>query len=166
MAKSSPSMAKNKIQRSLLQIVYGYPNAKQIEQIWQYFDNCCAYCHTAIDRSRRNGHLDHLRAISDGGTNDQHNFVLSCHLCNGDEREQDWQVFLQIKCRELSNDEYRRRLQKILDWQKHAKASNIDETSRQEIDEIIAKAKQDFDGAVAKIRALKDKITVNNETKE
>lgn len=81
-------------------------------------------------------------------------------------REQDWQVFLQIKCRELSNDEYRRRLQKILDWQKHAKASNIDETSRQEIDEIIAKAKQDFDGAVAKIRALKDKITVNNETKE
>ena len=39
MAKVTPSMAKNQIKRSLLQIIDTHPNKSQKQQVWNYFDN-------------------------------------------------------------------------------------------------------------------------------
>ncbi|WP_313492895.1 HNH endonuclease [Psychrobacter faecalis] len=86
MAKVTPSMAKNQIKRSLLQVIDTHPNKSQKQQVWNYFDNKCAYCDIVIDPNSRKGHLDHLQAVKDGGTNEIYNFVLACNICNGDEK--------------------------------------------------------------------------------
>ncbi len=88
MAKVTPSMAKNQIKRSLLQIIDTHPNKSQKQQVWNCFDNKCAYCDIVIDPNSRKGHLDHLQAVKDGGTNEIYNFVLACNICNGDEKRE------------------------------------------------------------------------------
>ncbi len=152
-------MAKNSMQRSLFKIIYGYPADKEKMDVWQYFDNCCAYCGYHIEVGSRKGHLDHLIAISDGGTNDIHNFVLACHICNGDEkREQSWLDFLKLKCSDLSSEVFEQRLMKIKTWQGQSDIQQFDENVQLEIKAIIEQAKQDFDKAVDNMRALKQKI--------
>ena len=160
MSYTTPSMAKNKIQRSLIQIIYGYPNQIDKQKVWEYFDNRCAYCDCKIEKASRKGHLDHLIAISDGGTNDIHNLVLACSICNGDEkREQHWLDFLKLKCQKFPNTIFKARFEKIIAWQNKAELSKIDDKTQMEIDGIIAQAKQDFDNAVIKMRALKQRIS-------
>ena len=131
--------------------------------IWQYFESHCAYCDCEIEEGSRKGHLDHLIAISNGGTNDIHNFVLACNICNGDEkREQHWLGFLQLKCKNLSQVVFEQRYQKIIDWQRQAEILKIDDEVQIEIEKIISPAKQDFDDAVVKMWALKQKISSKN----
>lgn len=159
MSYTTPSIAKNKIQRSLIQIIHGYPKEKDKQKIWQYFNNRCAYCDCLIEIGSRKGHLDHLVAVSDGGTNDIHNFVLACSTCNGDEkREQDWLDFLKLKCENFPKAIFDERFEKITSWQNKAELLKIDNETQLEIDKIIAQAKQDFDNAVIKMRALKKQI--------
>ena len=160
MSYTTPSIAKNKIQRSLLQIIYGYPDQKAKQKIWQYFENRCAYCNAYIDQGSRQSHLDHLIAISDGGKNDIYNFALACNICNGDEkREQYWLDFLKLKCKGLPNVIFEKRCEKIRFWQDQGELSQIDDETRLEIEKIIAQAKQDFDNAVVKMRALKQRMS-------
>ena len=119
MAKDTVPIAKNQMQRSLLKIIYDYPKEKDKQKIWQYFESHCAYCDCEIEQGSRKGHLDHLIAISNGGTNDIHNFVLACSIFNGDEkREQHWLGFLQLKCKNLAQVVFEQRYQKIIDWQR------------------------------------------------
>lgn len=159
MSYVTSSIAKNKIQRGLLQIIRGYPSDKEKQKIWQYFDSSCAYCNCEIEQGSRTGHLDHLIAISDGGTNDMHNFVLACSICNGDEkREQKWLDFLLFKCRDLPTPIFEQRLAKINNWQQQSSNIQLDQEMLQEIGQIIVQAKQDFDNAVLKMRTLKQKI--------
>ncbi|WP_201592659.1 HNH endonuclease [Psychrobacter fozii] len=162
MAKVTPSMAKNQIKRSLLQIVDSHPNKVQKQQIWHYFDNKCAYCDIGIEHISRQGHLDHLLAVQDGGSNDVYNFVLACHICNGDEkRETPWREFLMNKCERLSESIYIERLAKIEVWQGQSIMSQIDAELLARMEAIIDKAKVNFDQSVEQMRALRDSITTN-----
>lgn len=162
MAKVTPSMAKNQIKRSLLQIVDLHPNKMQKQQIWRYFDNKCAYCDITIDPNSRQGHLDHLLAVQNGGSNDIYNFVLACNICNGDEkRETQWREFLISKCKNLSDSTYVERLTKIETWQRQSIMSQIDTEVLARMEVIIDTAKANFDQSVEQMRILRDSITTN-----
>lgn len=162
MAKISPSMAKNQIKRSLLQIMDTHPNNTQKQKIWSYFDNRCAYCDIVIDPNSRKGHLDHLLAIKDGGSNEIYNFVLACNICNGDEkREMPWREFLINKCSNLSNSVYIDRLAHIEAWHQKSIINQLDAATMTQIDNIIQTSQANFDKSVEQMRELRDSITKN-----
>ena len=95
----TPSQARNSIKRALKAIVDPVAKAKQKNAIWDFFNARCAYCDRNIERASRTGHIDHLIAESDGGSNRLSNLVLTCAVCNGDEkREMDWKEFISYKC--------------------------------------------------------------------
>ena len=162
MAKVTPSMAKNQIKRSLVQIIDAHPNNVQKQQIWRHFDYKCAYCGIVIDPKSRKGHLDHLLAMKEGGSNDIYNFVLACNICNGDEkREMAWLEFLTNKCKELPDTIYTERLEKIENWQQQSVIGQLDDQLLAQIDNIIKVAHANFEQSVEQMRALRDSITTN-----
>ncbi|HEV7784427.1 MAG TPA: HNH endonuclease signature motif containing protein [Thermoanaerobaculia bacterium] len=116
MPRMTPSMARSAIKRALLGVLDRYPSKKQVARMWEFFDDRCVYCQDTLSRQIRNGHVDHLVAVAEGGTNRLSNFVLSCGFCNGDERrESNWDEFLRWKAGKDS-DAYDRRRSKILAW--------------------------------------------------
>lgn len=156
MAKDTPSMAKNKIRRSLGAICDPHPSKAEENALWDYFDSQCAYCGTAIERASRTGHLDHLIPTSEGGTNSIYNHALSCAKCNGDEkREGDWVAFLQTKSPSPMVFELRKN--RISQWLQRSPKGVKDPTSIALREAIINKALADFDMAVAQMRTLRDK---------
>jgi hypothetical protein len=95
----TPSQARNAIKKCLKALIDPKPNKEAKERIWSYFENNCAYCGKALTKASRNGHIDHLYSEMDGGSNKLSNLVLTCAICNGDEkRESNWEVFLAEKC--------------------------------------------------------------------
>lgn len=44
MPKYTPSMAKNKMKRSLVAIYDPLPTKKEVETLWEYFNSSCATC--------------------------------------------------------------------------------------------------------------------------
>ena len=155
-------MAKNQIKRSLLQVIDTHPNKAQKQQVWSYFDNKCAYCNIVIEPNSRTGHLDHLHAVKDGGSNDVYNFVLACNICNGDEkREMPWREFLVIKCQNLPNSVYVERLAHIENWHQKSIISQLDAELVFQIDAIIETAQASFKNSIKQMRALRDSITTN-----
>lgn len=162
MAKVTPSMAKNQIKRSLLQVIDTHPNKSQKQQVWNYFDNKCAYCNIVIEPNSRKGHLDHLHAVRDGGSNDVYNFVLACNICNGDEkREMPWREFLVIKCQNLPNSVYVERLVHIENWHQKSLMSQLDADLVFQVDAIIETAQASFENSIKQMRALRDSMTTN-----
>ena len=162
MAKTTPSMAKGHINRSLLQIIDKPPTKVQKQLIWQYFDSRCAYCDICIEPNSRKGHLDHLISTKDGGNNDIYNFVLACNICNGDEkRETPWRAFLKNKCDNLSSEMYLKRLSHIENWHNQSDVNQLDTEILNKIQTIIEKAKNDFDHSVEQMRMLRDSIIKN-----
>ncbi|AGN11343.1 HNH endonuclease [Simiduia agarivorans] len=158
MAKDTPSMAKNKIKRSLGAICDPHPSKKEEDALWMYFNFQCAYCGILIERASRTGHLDHLIPASEGGTNSIYNHALSCAKCNGDEkREGEWDSFLKVKA--LSNEIYEIRKNKIEAWLKKSPKVLNDPDFIAMRDRIINKAIADFDVAVSKMRELRNKCT-------
>src|SRR3954470_16106894 len=98
MASMTAPMARSAIRRALLGVLDRYPSKKQVARLWEFFDSRCAFCQASLSRQLRNGHVDHLIAVAEGGTNHPSNFVLSCGVCNGDERrESNWYDFLRSK---------------------------------------------------------------------
>ena len=153
-AKDTPSMAKNKIRRSLAAILDPHPSAKAVDDLWKYFNATCAYCGVLIDRKSRTGHVDHLVSSALGGSNDIHNHVLSCARCNGDEkREEAWQSFLSRK----ANDPVvaKERTDRILAWLAKAKPATASVSSEERAQAIVQSAIDSYDLAVAQMRALK-----------
>lgn len=156
MAKDTPSMAKNKIKRSLAAICDPHPSKKEENALWDYFNFECAYCGVSIQRASRTGHLDHLVPTAEGGTNSIYNHALSCAKCNGDEkREEEWDSFL--KSKSTSRDLYELRKERISVWLQRAtlRASSSEVIAKR--DSIINKALADFDIAVAEMRELRDR---------
>ena len=95
----SPSQARNSIKRALKAVIDPVAKAKEKNAVWLFFQNRCAYCDCEIERDSRTGHIDHLIAEADGGSNRLSNLVLTCAVCNGDEkREMDWEEFIAEKC--------------------------------------------------------------------
>lgn len=158
MAKDTPSMAKNKIKRSLGAIYDSHPSKKEVNTLWEYFDYQCAYCGTLIDRDSRTGHIDHLVPTAEGGTNSIYNHALSCARCNGDEkREEAWEPFL--KSKSYSFEEYKQKKNKISQWLQRAPTRVNDPEVISVRESIINKALADFDAAVVQMRELRDKCT-------
>lgn len=153
MAKDTPSMAKNKIRRSLSAIIDPHPTAAEVNELWSYFASSCAYCGVGIDRASRTGHMDHVDSSALGGSNRVHNHVLACAKCNGDEkREEHWISFLTRKAG--SNAEERR--MRIEAWAaRGSKAPGIDPAVRAQAEAIIERTLGSFDDAVSQLRRLR-----------
>jgi CRISPR/Cas system Type II protein with McrA/HNH and RuvC-like nuclease domain len=148
-------MAKNKIKRCLNAICDPHPSKADLNLLWEYFDYQCAYCGIAIERASRKGHIDHLVAVSEGGSNSIYNHVLSCATCNGDEkREEAWEPFLRKKA--VDAEGYQQRQDTIESWLQRA-PSMLHTPEFSELREVIINtALADFDAAVAKMRSLRD----------
>ena len=113
----TPSQARNAIKRSLKALIDPKPTPQQKSLIWEYFQNQCAYCGCPLKRSERKAHIDHLIAESEGGSNQLCNLILTCPVCNGDEkREHAWQAFLLEKCGD-DHSTYQARHDRISQWQ-------------------------------------------------
>ena len=156
MAKHTPSMAKNQMKRCMNAILDPHPSSAEVKTLWQYFDSSCVYCGKKLLVEDRNGHLDHIIAQSEGGTNNIHNFLLACGRCNGDEkRELDWKEFLEQKA--TSDSERETQYNKVIAWMKQAPADLqvLDAETLRQASEITAQAMRDFDTAVEKLRALR-----------
>ena len=112
----TPSQARNAIKKSLKGIIDPKPTKDEKELIWHYFDYQCAYCGCTLNPKERQAHLDHVIAESDGGSNHLCNLILTCAICNGDDkREMDWQAFLLQKCQGETTT-YQQRHKKIIRW--------------------------------------------------
>lgn len=151
-------MAKNKIKRSLGAIIDPHPSDKEKTLLWKYFDNSCAYCGLVMERKSRVGHLDHVIPTSEGGNNSVYNHVLSCAVCNGDEkREMSWLKFLgkKVECSELFNS---RKLH-IETWLSKNTMKPLSDNTQQEMENIINQALSQFDKSVESMRELRAKIT-------
>jgi hypothetical protein len=154
MPKDTPSMAKNKIRRSLLAILDPHPSKAEIEELWSYFGRSCAYCGVAIERGSRTGHLDHVIASTAGGSNGIHNCVLSCGRCNGDEkREEDWRTFLDRKAGGAEVAMTRAKL--IEEWLSCVPVAVINPEAERQVQAIIAEAISHYEHAVTRMRALR-----------
>ena len=155
MAKNTPSMAKNMIRRSLLAVIDPHPSKSEIDQLWKYFQSSCAYCGIEILRESRTGHLDHVVSSAMGGSNSIYNHVLSCSICNGDDkREESWQSFLPRKA--IDQNLLTERHSRIAQWLALLPAQTPATQEIQfQIDAIINDAINNFDAAIKELRALR-----------
>ncbi|MBN2584088.1 MAG: HNH endonuclease [Planctomycetes bacterium] len=112
----TPAYVKNIIRRCFSEIVDPSPTKREVDAIWQHFDNCCAYCGKSLQRKVKEGHIDHLVSASRGGMNALGNRVLSCSSCNEMEKlDKPWEDFLKSKAR--SDADFMKRYKRIKDWQ-------------------------------------------------
>jgi len=154
MPKDTPSMAKNKMRRSLVAIYDPHPSRIEVNELWEYFGSRCAYCGAPMERESRIGHLDHLVPSSDGGSNNIHNHALSCPRCNGDEkREELWQSFVARKSENSSV--YEKRYAKIEYWLSLAPPSAANAELLVEAESIIKEAIESFESSVKRMRMLR-----------
>ena len=157
MPKDTPSIAKNKIKRSLIAILDPHPSEADVSRLWQHFQSACAYCGLALDRNSRQGHVDHATSSAYGGTNSIHSHILACGRCNGDEkREESWQTFLPKKC--SSPDVLTGRRVRIEEWlaMEQCEVWRNDRNKLQRAEEIVKRVIASFDEAVADMRRLRD----------
>jgi 5-methylcytosine-specific restriction endonuclease McrA len=152
MGKQTPSQAKNTIKRSLFEIISPAPTDKEKKEIWEYYEYSCAYCGRELKKDERKGHLDHIKPISNGGTNSKYNLLLSCSICNGDEkRDMDWDEFLKEKNTNIN--EYNRRKTSIEIWKARDQFA-IDDKVLSDVNELITEAIVNYDLFVEKVRGI------------
>ena len=150
MARFSPSIAKNVMTRAMYAIIDPLPSPPEVEKLWSHFEGKCAYCGCPIERASRTGHLDHVRAAAEDGSNSVFNHVLACARCNGDlKRETPWLKFLDSTVadpvlRKARGARIRAWLARAPDW-----------TVTPQEKAIIQKALSAFDRSVTELRALR-----------
>jgi len=107
---------KNYVRRALRELVDPSPDKEAATKIWAFFESSCAYCGTALDRERKEGHIDHLVPASKSGANHRANRVLSCAPCNESEKlDRYWVEFLRAK--NPDEQSFQLRLARIREWQ-------------------------------------------------
>ncbi|MBS1958992.1 MAG: HNH endonuclease [Bdellovibrionales bacterium] len=122
----APSQARSDIRSCLKEIVDPF-SEKDKDSVWEFFDSHCAYCNQPIERTSRLGHMDHLVPKKDG-LNHISNRVLSCNVCNGDEkRDSSWRDFILTK--DGTAEDHAVRIKKIEDWVS-SKTPNKEEIER------------------------------------
>ena len=149
MARSTPSYTKNIIRRCFTELFDPELSPAQRNEIWEYFEHCCAYCGKELNRSKREGHIDHLIPASLDGSNFIGNRVLSCASCNADEkRDRFWVLFLKEKD---GSDE---RIKKIKGWQQRfsTQEPNINPQYRKYANKLADEVVRDFDMKVKELR--------------
>ena len=136
--------------RAMRAIVDPLPSRSEVADLWLHFESKCAYCGCAITRASRTGHLDHVRAAAEGGSNSIFNHVLACATCNGDlKREDPWLEFLQRTVTDPA--ERAERDARIREWLARAPERPVTPQAQT----IIQAALNAFDCTVAELRALK-----------
>lgn len=120
----SLSKARNTIKRALRELIDSSPSMEELDELWEHFQYCCAYCGLKLLRDGRAGTLDHLDSSATGGSAAIGNRALSCGTCNGDEkREMAWREFLAFKCQDPTERLAREAL--ILGWQQRNPYSKV-----------------------------------------
>ena len=151
MPAHSLSQTKNSIRRALWNLADPHPSKTEVQLLWTHFQSSCAYCRAVLNKDERKAHLDHL----DVGRNHISNRVLSCGICNGDEkREQNWESFLAIKC---GNDTatLQTRRKKILDWKERwPQLPEIDKEVAANVKESIARCNGVLEDCFRQVRSL------------
>lgn len=125
MPAPKPPYVKNMIRRSLQEIVDPSPPKKAITRIWEYFGSECAYCGRKLDRTKKEGHIDHLVSSALNGANHISNRVLSCATCNEKEKlDMPWEQFLEVKNPNRVIAKQRR--DKIMQWRESNSSTMLD----------------------------------------
>ena len=154
MARYSIPQAKNLVARCLRNIIDPVPTTNERNEVWDYFENKCAYCGKEMSPTSRVGHLDHVISASEGGSNHISNSVLSCPGCNGDDkRELDWDAFLKEVAGEAYEDR-RARIQAWLDHEPGAKRS-LSNKELAVLERVTSEAKSAISKAAEELRSLR-----------
>ena len=154
MPAPTPGYVKNMIRRCFREQVDKSPTQAQTELIWKYFESSCAYCGTLLDRSKKEGHIDHLISASQGGANNISNRVLSCATCNEKEKlDEDWKVFLaqKVSC-ETTQIERENRIENWVAQQKQ-QCVVVSEALLSLADHLAEEAVEAFDEGINNIRS-------------
>jgi len=156
MPTPTPGYIKNMIRRSFREIIDPSPSKKDEKRIWKFFNYECAYCGKKLDKSKKEGHIDHLVSSSCGGKNHISNRVLSCASCNEkDKLDMDWQEFLKSKISDKNLTETRK--SKIIKWQKQNKFQPLNQRLLKEIELVSNSVVAFYDKKTKYIRDLKNK---------
>jgi hypothetical protein len=151
MPAHSLSQTKNSIRRALWNLADPQPSKTEVQLLWTHFQSSCAYCGVVLSKDERKAHLDHLEV----GRNHISNRVLSCGICNGDEkREQNWESFLASKCGNDSATLQTRR-KNILDWKGQCpQLPEINEKVVAKVEESIARCNGVLEDCFRQLRLL------------
>jgi len=149
MPEMTVGQAKNSMRRAARAIVEGKLTGTEKAAIWAFFGGECAYCGKKLDRSLREGHLDHADPTAG---NHLGNRVLSCGPCNGNEkREEPWESFLARKAPEHE----KQRAAKIGDWAARNPAPAVAQEPEVEAARLAVEAAiAQFDAACAGLRTV------------
>ena len=151
-----PPQARNSIKKALYGLLDKPIKRPEVDKLWEYFKFKCAYCGAVLDKSRREGHADHLVSVTLGGNNSLSNFVLACGKCNGDyKRDMDWEPFLAQRSPDPKVRDERR--QKILSWVELHKEGipHRDPILVELVESQVAKVLEQFNQAVNDVRAAR-----------
>jgi CRISPR/Cas system Type II protein with McrA/HNH and RuvC-like nuclease domain len=153
MPAPTPGYVKNMIRRSLLEIADPSPKKRDVIKIWEFLGSTYAYCDKALNRTAKQGHIDHLVPCSRGGSNHVSNRVLSCAKCNETEKlDAAWQEFILKKNPNL--DVARLRVNKILEWCKINGEPVIDKAKLQKIEKLSGSVETYYSLKVQQVRNL------------
>ncbi len=156
MAKMTAGYAKNTIRRALRAVVDPEPSEKEVVKIWDFFSSACAYCGRNLKKGAREGHVDHLVPATAAGTNHISNRVLSCSVCNGDEKgDEPWLNFLRAKTKDQTL--FKNRRKRIEDWMSRNTPLNPSAINSELLKSVTESAVAAFDEAVTRLRGAKRK---------
>lgn len=149
----STAYVKNIVRRGFNEVIDPEPDVAGITRLWSYFQSRCAYCGASIERTNREGRIDHAVSASGGGHNGLGNRVLACGPCNDDEkRDEHWESFLKRKNPDPEVGEHRHRI--IADWmvqhEKSAQSAAVIDAAQA----AAAEVNRIFDSKIAQIKAM------------
>jgi len=151
MGRASLGQAKNVMRRALRAILDRELSDKDENLLWKFFKSACAYCEKRLARKGRKAHLDHL---IHRGPNHISNRVLSCGVCNGDEkRDGKWAEFLKKKAPNAST--FKRRKSRILEWVRLNRKAFTPHGKSHIVEDEIARVGRSMDRAAKRLRALR-----------
>jgi len=163
MPAPTPGYVKNMIRRSLREIIDPSPSKKDENKIWEFFQNQCAYCGTQVQKSqkgvqlqktKKEGHIDHLLPSSLSGPNYISNRVLACATCNQAEKlDGEWHEFILSKNKAL--DLARARIAKIHEWQELNGKPVLDKDKLRQIEKLSDSAVAFYQAKVNEARKLR-----------
>lgn len=90
--RENPEKAREQVHRRLARIkqVGGSHTAQDLKAIFEAQKGKCAYCKTNLRKlPQRQVHLDHIKSIADGGSNDRGNLQFTCRRCNQKKNRKD-----------------------------------------------------------------------------
>ena len=107
-----------------------------------------------LQKSKKEGHVDHLLPSSHEGPNHISNRVLSCATCNEAEKlDGEWHEFILRKNKDL--DLARVRITKIREWQQLNGEPNLDKDKLRQIERLSDSAAVFYEAKVNEARKLR-----------